>query len=145
MNDMPDRPDQGAGAEDVAARPAQSAAGADADARSAVFELAPEKNPSRWETMVAGINERARPILEARRRDTVSGTLMGWRRPVLTATATLAAAAIAVLALLPADDADSDETAFVEAMVPWSVAAWIDGSYAPTIEELVRAVEEYAP
>lgn len=113
--------------------------------RSSVFELSPERNPSRWETLVERINERARPILEARRRETVAGTLMGWRRPVLTASATLAAAAVAVLFLLAGDDGDPVETTFAEAMVPWSVAAWMDGSYAPTVEELVQAVEEYAP
>ena len=121
------------------------AARAGSESRSSVFELSPERNPSRWETLVERINERAWPILEARRRETVSGTLMGWRRPVLTASATLAAAAVAVLFLLPVDDGDPVETTFAEAMVPWSVAAWMDGSYAPTVEELVQAVEEYAP
>ncbi len=64
---------------------------------------------------------------------------------MLTTAAALAAAAVAVLSLLPADDGDLVEATLAEAVVPWSVAAWIDGSYAPTVEELVRAVEEYAP
>ena len=115
------------------------------------FELSPERNPARWQALVERINERARPMLEARRRETVAGTLTGWRRPVFTAAAGLAAAAAAVLLLLPASSADgladagADEVTLVEAMIPWSVAAWMDGSYAPTAPELVAAVEEYIP
>ncbi len=123
----------------------RTAARAGSGSRGGVFALAPERNPSLWEALVARINERARPLLEARRRETVAGTLMGWRRPVLSAAATLAAAAVAVLLLLPGDDADLVETTFAEAVVPWSVAAWMDGSHAPTVEELVQAVEEYVP
>ena len=115
------------------------------EARSGVFDLEPETSPARWESLVARINERARPILDARRRRTVAGTLMGWRRPVLTGAVSLAAAAVAVLLLLPGEDDEAVETTFAEAMVPWSVAAWMDGSYTPTLEELVQAVEEYAP
>ncbi len=114
-------------------------------ARSKVFELHPEASPARWESLVADINERARAILDARRRQTVAGTLTGWRRPVLTGTAGLVAAAVAVLLLLPREGREPVETTFAEAMVPWSVAAWMDGSHVPTVEELVQAVEEYAP
>ena len=46
--------------------------------------------------------------------------------------------------LLPGDGG-AEEVAMAEVMVPWSVAAWIEGSYAPTVDELVEAVEEYAP
>lgn len=111
-----------------------------------VFALDPVTGPERWEALVARINERAEPILEARRYRSVAGTLAGWRRPVMTSVAGLAAAAVAVLLLLPAGEATPVETMFAEAMMPWSVAGWVDGSYAPTVEELVIAAEEeYAP
>ncbi len=111
-----------------------------------VFALDPVISPGRWEALVARINERAEPVLEARRYRSLAGTLAGWRRPVLSGVAGLAAAAVAVLLLLPAEEATPVETMFAEAMMPWSVAGWVDGSYAPTVEELVIAAEEeYAP
>ena len=120
--------------------------GARAEAEAEVFVLDPVISPERWEALLARINERAALILEARRHQSLAGTLAGWRRPVLTGVAGLAAAAVAVLLMLPAEEATSVETMFAEAMMPTSVAAWIDGSYAPTVEELVQAVEEeYTP
>jgi len=115
-------------------------------AERGVCALNPGIRPQRWEALVARINERAEPILEARRHQSLAGTLAGWQRPVLTGVAGLAAAAIATLLLLPAEEATPVETMFAEAMMPWSVAAWVEGSYAPTVEELVLAVEEeYTP
>ena len=111
-----------------------------------VFALNPVISPERWEALVGRINERAGPMLAARRHRSLAGTLAGWHRPVLGGVAGLAAAAIAILLLLPAEEATPVETMFAEAMMPWSVAAWVDGSYAPTVEELVMAVEEgYTP
>lgn len=115
------------------------------DADPKVFNLDPEVHPSRWEALVAGIMERAGPILEARRQRTLAGTLSGWQRPVLAGAAGLAAAAIAVLMLLPGGDAGPVEVSLAEVVMPWSVAAWIDGGDAPTAIELVDAVEEYVP
>lgn len=120
--------------------------GARAKTDGDVFALDPVTSPERWESLVAGIRERAAPILEARRNQSLAATLAGWRRPVLTSVAGLAAAAVAVLLLLPAEESTPVETMFAEAMMPWSVAAWLDGSYAPTVEELVQSVEEeYLP
>ncbi len=111
-----------------------------------VFALDPVTGPERWEALVARINERAGPVLEARRHESIAGTLAGWRRPVMSGVAGLAAAAVAVLLLLPAEEATPVETMFAEAIMPWSVAGWVDGSYAPTVEELVIAAEEeYTP
>lgn len=115
------------------------------DSDPVVFELDPEMHPDRWESMMARIMDRARPILDARRQQTLDGTLSRWRRPVMLGSAGLAAAAAAVLLLLPGGDAVADEVSFAEVMMPWSVAAWIEGSYAPTAGELVLAVEEYVP
>ena len=139
------------------------------------FELSPERNPERWTALVKRINERARPILEARRRETLAGTLASWTRPVFTVSAGLAAAAMAVLMLVPEareaagevaatdalltdaartdaaltnahlTDADLADATLAEAMIPWSVAAWMEGDYAPTAPELVAAFEEYTP
>lgn len=117
--------------------------GTDADPK--VFNLDPEVHPSRWEALVAGIMERAGPILEARRQRTLAGTLSGWRRPVLASAAGLAAAAVAVLILLPGGDSARVEVSLAEVVMPWSVAAWIDGGDAPTAIDLVDAVEEYVP
>ncbi len=130
MNDMNDNPRNRAPA---------------GDSRRAVPELDPETDPKRWELLVARIMAEARPLLDARRREaTLASTLAGWRRPVVAAAGGLAAAALATLLVLPGDGG-AEEVAIAEVMVPWSVAAWIEGSYAPTVEELVAAVEEYAP
>lgn len=110
-----------------------------------VFNLDPEMHPSRWEALVAGIMERAGPILEARRQRTLAGTLSGWQRPVLAGAAGLAAAAIAVLILLPGGDTGPVEVSLAEVVMPWSVAAWIDGGDAPSAIDLVDAVAEYVP
>ena len=115
------------------------------DSDAVVFELDPELNPDRWEAMIARIMERAQPILAARRQQTLEGTLSRWRRPVMLGSAGLAAAAAAVLLLLPGRDAGAGEVSFAEVMMPWTVAAWMEGSYAPTAGELVLAIEEYMP
>lgn len=115
------------------------------DSDPVVFELDPTLNPDRWESMMARIMERARPILAARRQQTLEGTLSRWRRPVMLGSAGLAAAAAAVLLLLPGGDAGADEVSFAEVMMPWNIAAWMEGDYAPTAGELVLAVEEYMP
>ena len=108
--------------------------------------LTPELDPNRWEALVARIVAEARPFLEARRQEhTLTCTLSGWRRPVTTAAVGLAAAAVATLLLLPGNDPAPVEAAFDEVVVPWSVAAWMDGSHTPTVEELVLALEEYSP
>ena len=113
--------------------------------QAAAADLDPETDPNRWEALVARIRAEAQPLLDARRRQsTLVGILAGWRRPVIAAASGLAAAAVATLMLLPSDGG-AEEVAMAEVMVPWSVAAWIEGSYAPTVEELVVAVEEYAP
>ena len=116
-----------------------------------LIELSPERSPERWEALVTAIGERAAPLLAERRRKTLAGTLAGWSRPGFTVAAGLAAAAVAVLALLPGAARDEllsaadAEITLAEAMVPWSVAAWMDGSYAPTAPELVADFEEYVP
>ena len=121
------------------------AGGGSPDSVPSVLQLDPGMHPARWEALVESIMERARPILEARRQQTLEGTLSRWRRPVMAGAAGLAAAAVAVLLLLPGQNSGPDEISFAEVMMPWSVAAWMDGGYAPTAGELALAVEEYVP
>lgn len=108
--------------------------------------LTPEFDPGRWEALVGRILAEARPLLEARRRHhTLARALSEWRRPVVTGAVGLAAAAVATLFLLPGDDPVPVEAALDEVVVPWSVAAWMDGSHTPTVEELILAMEVYSP
>ncbi|MDE2762142.1 MAG: hypothetical protein OXQ94_01710 [Gemmatimonadota bacterium] len=116
------------------------------DHRKEASGLAPETDPGRWEALVARILAEARPLLEVRRRrHSLARTLSGWRRPVVTGAVGLAAAAAATLVLLPGNASPPVEASIAEVAVPWSVAAWMDGSHAPTVEELVLALEEYSP
>ncbi len=116
-----------------------------ASGRSEVGELAPERDPRRWEALVARIVAEAEPLLEARRR-TLSLTLTQWGRPVMVGAAGLMAAALATLLLVPTAETPAPvEAGLDEVVVPWAVAAWIDGSHVPTVEELVLAIEEYSP
>ena len=117
----------------------------DTSAGSRVFDLDPGMNPARWEAIVAGILERAGPILAARRRQGLTGTLSGWQRPVLAGAAGLAAAGLAVMILLPGGDSAPAEVSLAEVVMPLPVVAWMDGGDAPTAIELVDAVEEYVP
>ncbi len=94
---------------------------------------------------MARINARAGPILATRRSESVAGTLNGWRRPVLTGSFALAAAATAVLLLLPTTSDAAAEATLSEAVVPWSVANWVETDQMPAVEELVLAGEEYWP
>ena len=108
--------------------------------------LAPEIYPNGWEDLVARIACEARPLLQdRRRRRTIARSLTAWRRPVIVTSAGLAAAAAATLLLVPGDGPATVEAFFGEVVVPWSVAAWMDGSHAPTVEELVLAMDEYSP
>ena len=38
-----------------------------------------------------------------------------------------------------------EDVALAEAVVPWTLAAWMEGAYAPTVMELVRSVDAYTP
>ena len=95
---------------------------------------------------MARIVAEAHPALEARRTQrSLVHFLSAWRRPVMAGAAGLAAAAVATLLLPWGGPPASLEAAFEEVLVPWSVAAWMDGSHVPTAEELVLALEVYSP
>jgi len=106
--------------------------------------LDPYHDPDRWERIVGQIRESAAPLLAARRSASLAQTLSSWRRPVVFGSASLVAAAALALLLFPRIEPVSEAT-LAEAVMPWPVAGWMDGSYAPTVQELVLAVEEYTP
>lgn len=111
--------------------------------------LTPERDPLRWEALVHSITAAAEAEL-ARRAAQVDPLLLlaGWTRPLLATAATLVILASA--ALVAVDRGDSDSTggttaeapALAEALLPSTLAAWVEGAHAPTAEELVVALEE---
>ncbi len=109
--------------------------------------LDPELEPDRWERLVTEINTRAEPLLQARRRErSLIGILSSWRMPVLSTSVGLAAAAVFALLLIPGSgQGPDDEVVLAEVVMPLSVANWIDGSYQPTMEELLEDLEGYVP
>ena len=108
--------------------------------------LDPMKEPERWEALVARINQAAAPLLEVRRPASVWHTLSRWQRPVAWGSAGLVTAAVLSLLVLPSGAGEgSRDVILAEAVVPWTVAAWMEGEYTPTVMELVQSVEAYAP
>lgn len=107
-------------------------------------DLDPVLHPEAWEALVARINTAAAPLLARRRPASVFQTLASWRRPVALGSFGLVAAAALVILLLPAPRTTSDVT-LAEVVMPITVAAWIEGSYEPTVLELVQAVDTYTP
>lgn len=111
--------------------------------------LDPERDPVRWEEMVRSITAAAEPEL-ARRASRADPFVLvaGWTRPLVAAAAVLALVASATLLSVgrTVGGAPSEEAtrvpALSEALVPSTVAAWLEGGRAPTPEELVLALEE---
>ena len=106
--------------------------------------LDPYDDPDRWEVIVTRINHAAGPLLATRRAGSLAFTLSTWRTPVVLGSAGLVAAAALALLFLPKIE-PVEEVTLAEAVMPWAVAGWMDGSYTPTVQELVQAVEEYTP
>lgn len=107
--------------------------------------LDPRTHPDRWEGLVARINEAAIPLLVARQPLSLAQIVAGWRRPLLLGSGGLVAAAMAALLLYPQAEAEAEEVTLAAAVMPVTVAAWMEGSYAPTVEELMLAVGEAQP
>ena len=104
--------------------------------------LSPDLDPDRWETLVSRINTAAEPYLDERQRlATPLSVVSSWRTPVLSGAVALAVAGVAALALIP----EPEEVAVVEAVMPGTVAAWLDGGATFTMAELVADVEAYVP
>jgi len=106
-------------------------------------DLDPVFHPEAWEALVARINAAAAPILVRRRPASVFQTLTSWRRPVALGSVGLVAAAALAIFLLPAPRDSTSEVSLAEVVMPTAVAAWIEGSYEPTVLELVQAVDSY--
>lgn len=108
--------------------------------------LEPETDATGWESMVGSIMASADFELRRRRRDvTLTGTLLAWARPALSAAATVALllSAAAVLDFAsPVDPTEAAEPSVASALVPEAVAAWLIAGYEPTVAEVVLALEE---
>ncbi|MGI9628381.1 MAG: hypothetical protein ACR2QM_16220 [Longimicrobiales bacterium] len=107
--------------------------------------LDPRTHPDRWEGIVARINKAAGPLLAARQPASLAQIVAGWSRPLLFGSAGLVGAAALALLAFPSISAEADEVTLAAAVMPWTVAGWMDGSYSPTVEELVLAVGEAQP
>ncbi len=113
--------------------------------RSPYGPLDPRTDPERWERAVASIVGAARPELQRRAglADPVA-VLFAWTRPVLALAASIAALCGGTIAVarasadLPATEVHS----FSEALVPSSLAAWLEGASPPGLEEIVLALSE---
>jgi hypothetical protein len=104
--------------------------------------LDPGVDPVRWERVVGLIMEEARPELERRASEASPVVvLLGWTRPVLAMAASIAALCGATLMARAAESqVEAEVPAIAEALVPSSVAAWLEGGQAPTLEELVLSM-----
>jgi len=105
----------------------------------------PLDDPDRWEAQVRAITEAAAPELARLRKETsLTAVISQWRRPVISTAVTIAAISAVSLSLLMRSPADTSEEAplLAEAMLPESVAAWMETGEALTLAELVAAIEE---
>lgn len=106
--------------------------------------LDPAADPARWERMVAGVTAAAAPELARRARHPAPGMLVvlsGWARPAAGGAALLAAAAALFLAATPPPAPASDGTEAGALGYPAAVATWLEGGTAPSVEEMVAALE----
>jgi hypothetical protein len=104
-----------------------------------------ELDEARRELLVAAIMANATPELARRRALDVSPMLMlsGWMRPALAAAAVLALLSGSVLALDMTAGAPDDGLASALA-VPEPADAWLVGERAPTVGDVLIAMEREA-
>jgi hypothetical protein len=107
--------------------------------------LDPSRDEARWERMVARVGAAAAPELARRARTPHPGALLllsTWSRPAAGAAALVTAAAALVLALTPAPtvEAAAPDT-LAGALFPAPLAAWMETGSAPSVEELMVALE----
>jgi hypothetical protein len=106
--------------------------------------LDPAEDGARWERMVAGITAAAAPELARRARVQPPGALLllsAWSRPAAGAAAVVTAAAALFLALSPAPAAEVEGGTLAEVLFPGTVAAWVETGTAPSVEEMVAALD----
>ena len=107
--------------------------------------LDPSLDGERWERMVAGITAAAAPELARRARVPAPGPILllsGWLRPTAAAAAlAMAASALFLAATPPAGPAAGGESLGEALGHPAAVAAWVETGAAPSVEELLLALE----
>ena len=111
--------------------------------------LDPAVDPARWEDAVGRIMTAAQP--ELARREVARGAvdvLEDWARPIFAIAASLVLLASAALLQsgsgLPTDiaTADGDPNTVAEVFLSAELAAWIEGGYSLTADELVTAIDD---
>ncbi len=111
-------------------------------------DLTPTSDPARWERLVREIRTRAAPHLEERRAPPdLLDVVAGWARPTVAAAACflLVAGVGAILLQNDVEGSASAEPFLAEALLPETLALWVEGAHEPTVTELVAALEELEP
>lgn len=110
--------------------------------------LDPAADSERWERTIASIRERAQPELQRRRLAARNPLflLASWARPMLSAAAVLAAVSVALLSIedepAPQPLVLQPEAGVAAALqIPDPMSAWLDEERAPTIDDLLLALE----
>ena len=106
--------------------------------------LSPKLRPGQWDRMTAAIEAAAAPELARRSRlpDTgLMAVLFAWTRPAASAAVAFASAAGLVLALA-APRSEPLPPGVADALgYPDAVAVWLETGTAPSVEELLVAVD----
>ena len=107
--------------------------------------LDPSRDGERWERMVAGITAAAAPELARRARTSAPGPILllsGWMRPTAAAATVVAAASALFLATTPPATTGTGGETLGEALGhPAAIAAWVETGAAPSVEEMLLALE----
>ena len=105
--------------------------------------LRPTLEPDRWARMVGAVEAAAAPELARRAALPDAGLLMvlsSWRRPALSAAAI--ASLLAGIFLFRTVPADLRSTGIAVSLgYPDAVTEWVEGGAAPSVEELLLAME----
>ncbi|HWL38670.1 MAG TPA: hypothetical protein VNO75_00355 [Gemmatimonadaceae bacterium] len=105
--------------------------------------LDPARDPVRWQAMVDATRSRVDGVLaeRAKREDDAFYLIASWRRSLI------AAAAILLIALIPAEIALEIRESRIEAVHRLVVlsASSVHGSRAPTASEILRTIDKAGP
>lgn len=107
--------------------------------------LDPTRDAERWNRMAHGILRAAEAELSRRREAWTPDLLLllsGWLRPTLSLAGALAAIAAAVLLAGGSEPTSDLNPGVADALgFPAPVAVWIETDHAPSVEEVVAALE----
>lgn len=107
--------------------------------------LRPRADPDRWASMVARVEGAAAPELARRaanRAHDLTGLLSSWTRSAVPAALAIAAAAVTMLVLdRPPSPAEPAPGVSAALGFPDPIAAWVEGSEPPSLEEMVLVLE----